>query len=416
MASTGPLVLVSSAKGERRTLKAGFKQLGKHLRGARCEVQRLDAATGITPDSLSQAAIVVFGCPTRHFTLEELECIKAYVQGGGAVLVLASAGGEAASGSNLNYLLEEFGTAVADDSVVASAFTKYLHPKEVLVDEGALSPDMAAYCAAAQRRTSVGVVADQPSTIIRAAQLGSDGLDQNGRPVVEFVYPHGATVVVQEPAVAILSSGRVAHPYNMAIGAAWWQDGDSTGAQLPSSSRSSSHHSTGGSTGSGSSDGGGRLAVLGSCHMFDDEWLGKEHNTAILDFILGWMLRDPACSLSRRNLEEPEIVDMRPVTHLEELAAQPKVMLEVGAEPICTCLVGWGGQRYWEYLCLPEGDVGSARMAGCNLDMLPLARVQLPPPLPADITTLFSTSLFKLDLSLVPEVGRLHQQLGVPRK
>ena len=75
----------------------------------------------------------------------------------------------------------------------------------------------------------------------------------------------------------------------------------------------------------------GRQAVLGSAAMFDDDWLGKEDNTPLLDFLLGWMLKDPACSLSARSMAEPEIVDARPVTHVAELAAQPRVCLQASA-------------------------------------------------------------------------------------
>lgn len=50
----------------------------------------------------------------------------------------------------------------------------------------------------------------------------------------------------------------------------------------------------------------------------------------VLDFLVGWMLCDPACSLSTRNMAEAEIVDPRPVTHVAELAAQPRVCLQVG--------------------------------------------------------------------------------------
>eukprot|EP00887_Chlorella_sp_A99_P001106 scaffold14.g1106.t1 len=338
----GPLVLISSAKGERRTLKAGLKKLVRHLRAARCEVARLDAGAGVRGEALAAAAILVLACPTRPFSLEELDALRTYLEDGGSLLVLGSEGGEAASGSNLNYMLEEHGLAIADDSVIQSAFSKYLHPRQVLVDGGLLSPDMAAYCAGARCGGTGAAGATE------GASAGAGAL-----PPVEFAYPHGATVVVQAPAAAILSSGRTAHPFNMAIGGAWWRD-----------------------------DGGaGRLAVLGSCHMFDDEWLDKDANTAVLvrglgrgrrDFILGWMLRDPACKLPRRTLAEPEILDVRPVTHVDELAKQPLVMLQASAA--------------------------------------------YPPPLPADFTSLFSTSLFKLDLSLVPEVGRLYQQLGVPRK
>lgn len=111
--------------------------------------------------------------------------------------------------------------------------------------------------------------------------------------------------------------------------------------------------------------------------MFDDEWLGKEGNAALLDFLvrhcwvhslgfaalplatvgslrgslvspppptlqLGWMLRDPACSLSARNLAEPEIVDPRPVTHVAELAARPRMCLqarEAGGRAVHACML-----------------------------------------------------------------------------
>lgn len=46
--------------------------------------------------------------------------------------------------------------------------------------------------------------------------------------------------------------------------------------------------------------------------------------------------------LSSKNLREPEILDVRPVTHLEELAVQPRVCLQVGWGGPCL-QVGWGG-------------------------------------------------------------------------
>lgn len=300
-ASAEPLVLISSGKGEHRTLKAGYRQLAKHLRAAHCDVDRLTAP--LTDTALEGCAILILGAPTRRFTLEELEAVKSYLLRGGAVLALGaagaanhngSAGGTAnslsaaaslaalpstAAASNLNYLLEEFGIALVDDGVIASAFTSYLHPREVLVDEGLLSPDMLVYCAGRCR-----------------ASTGSQALsstDENGAPAVRFAFPHGCTVVAQEPAAAILSSGRIAHPYNMCIGAVWWGDAGTAprgGAAGTSSARSdtSAAGSVARSTTSVASGGGlGRLAVLGSAAMFDDEWLGREANTAILDFILG---------------------------------------------------------------------------------------------------------------------------------
>jgi hypothetical protein len=42
------------------------------------------------------------------------------------------------------------------------------------------------------------------------------------------------------------------------------------------------------------------------------------------------MLKDPACALNPRAMGEPEVLDPRPVTHVAELAAQPRVCLQVG--------------------------------------------------------------------------------------
>lgn len=40
--------------------------------------------------------------------------------------------------------------------------------------------------------------------------------------------------------------------------------------------------------------------------------------------------------VSPKNLREPEIVDVRPVTHLELLAAQPRVCLQVRGAAVCS--------------------------------------------------------------------------------
>lgn len=78
-----------------------------------------------------------------------------------------------------------------------------------------LSPDLAAYCSSSSGRAAR-----------RGGGTGAGGLprstDENGHAMASFVYPHGATLAVQAPAVAFLSSGQVAHPYNMAIGVAQW--------------------------------------------------------------------------------------------------------------------------------------------------------------------------------------------------
>lgn len=122
-----PLVLVSACKAERRTLRAGLKQLGRRLRAARCDVQKLDAAGGgLSPEGLAGAALLVLGCPTQPFALEEIDALRAFVGGGGGLLVLSSEGGEARAGTNLNYLLEERGLSFAADCAIQSTFRKWV--------------------------------------------------------------------------------------------------------------------------------------------------------------------------------------------------------------------------------------------------------------------------------------------------
>ena len=138
----GPLVLVSGCKGEARSLRSGFKALARHLKAARCEVRRLEAAGGVTPAALDGAAIVVFGAPTQPFTAAELDCLRGYLRGGGNLLVLGSEGGGAAGdgtpgggggqplpapagpGSNINCLLEDCGMSLATDCVIQTAYTR----------------------------------------------------------------------------------------------------------------------------------------------------------------------------------------------------------------------------------------------------------------------------------------------------
>ena len=42
----------------------------------------------------------------------------------------------------MNYLLEQFGISVNNDSVVRTSFYKYFHPKEVLIQSGILNKEV----------------------------------------------------------------------------------------------------------------------------------------------------------------------------------------------------------------------------------------------------------------------------------
>lgn len=75
--------------------------------------------------------MLVLGAPREPFSEDEFAVIVRFNEAGGSLLLLAGDGGDAASGSNLNYLLEKFHVSVNADCVLCAVHdSKYLHPKE----------------------------------------------------------------------------------------------------------------------------------------------------------------------------------------------------------------------------------------------------------------------------------------------
>jgi intraflagellar transport protein 52 len=79
---------------------------------------------------------------------------------------------------------------------------------------------------------------------------------------LNYLYPYGATLSVQKPAIPVLSSGPVCFPLNRPTCALYHDKGA------------------------------GKLAVLGSCHMFTDQYLDKEDNGKLLNIIVDWLTSD----------------------------------------------------------------------------------------------------------------------------
>ena len=77
--------------------------------------------------------------PREKFSETEINCMKKYLEGGGAVLVMLGEGGEKRFGTNINFLLEEYGIMVNNDAVVRTNYYKYFHPKECLIQNGVLN-------------------------------------------------------------------------------------------------------------------------------------------------------------------------------------------------------------------------------------------------------------------------------------
>ncbi|PHJ15564.1 intraflagellar transport 52 (protein ngd5) family protein [Cystoisospora suis] len=346
-----PLIVFDVSKKEAGDPTKNYKRLSGALKEQGLQCRTNEEALNLS--WLQDVSVLVLAHPTQPFTAEELEALKVYFESGGSVLVLLGEGGESRTGTNINYFLEEYGMTVCADAVVrmSVASPAYLHPKEVLINDGML-------CKNALQK----LIDEQSTTQSRTeqteknARLGSlsestprnPACDGGSKDIADlifnnnthpFVFPYGASVSVQKPAYAFLSSGITAHPSRRPLGAAYT-------------------HSAG-----------GRLAALGSYRMFDDDFLEKEHNLHLQKLLFQWFLEarengDDQLRLS--TADEAALEPSRPVPDTATLAERPLP-------------------------CFQESDGD----------------------LPSDFRELFHGKPFHMDLTHLPEVKQIYKQLGV---
>jgi len=177
------------------------------------------------------------------FTGHELQHIRNFVENGGSALVIMQEGGESRLETNINAFLEQVGISVNSDSVIRKHFYKYLHPKEAFIGNGILNKELVrvANGEAKQQVTKSGKYAKRYQNKDELVER-----DENGG--LRFVYPYGATLNVNRPAVPMLSSGPISFPANRPIGAFYMSPRK------------------------------GKLFVMGSMKFFHDDFFEKEDN------------------------------------------------------------------------------------------------------------------------------------------
>ncbi|XP_069024240.1 intraflagellar transport protein 52 homolog [Embiotoca jacksoni] len=306
-------VIFNASKKELFTTNNGYKSMQKRLR-AQWKIQSIREE--LTLEKLKGVMLWITAGPREKFTASELEVLKHYLDGGGNILVMLGEGGESKYDTNINFLLEEFGIMVNNDAVVRNVYYKYFHPKEALVSNGVLNREISR----AAGKVITGIIEDE-------------NVGNNAQALI-FVYPYGATLSVMKPAVAVLSTGSVCFPLNRPVLAF--------------------HH--------GKES--GKLAVLGSCHMFSDQYVDKEENSKIMDVVLHWLMTDNI-QLNQIDAEDPEISDY-------------------------TMLPDTG--------CLSEQLRGSLQEGDEN---------------PRDFTSVFNNSLFSMSTDTLPQVISAYEQLNV---
>ncbi|XP_052258135.1 intraflagellar transport protein 52 homolog [Dreissena polymorpha] len=303
------VILFNASKKELFTPGSGYKTLNRKLRSTwKINTNKEE----ITDEKLAGTRIFVLAGSRDKFSAAEFDSMKRYLDTGGSILVMAGEGGESRFDTNINFFLEEFGINVNSDAVVRTSYYKYFHPKECLISNGVLNR---AISQAAGK--SVG--------------FGSE--DENNAQALQFLYPYGATLSAMKPAVAVLSTGTVSFPLNRPVCAMY------------------------------SHKGSGKLVVLGSAHMFSDQYIDKEENSKILDVLLQFLTTDDI-KFNVIDADAPEISDYNMLPDVAKISEHLKT-------------------------CLQESD-----------------------DIPRDITTLFDNSLFKLDTSLVPKAIKAYEQLN----
>lgn len=273
-------ILFDSSKSESFTLTSGLKTLHRRLK-AHWKLTGLKDI--ITKAKLAEAKLSVFVGPKKKFTATEFDDMKSYLEDGGNILITLGEGGETAYDTNLNFFLEDFGISINNDAVVRSSYYKYHHPKECVVSGGVLNSEINR--AAGKKLKKSSSSSDEPE--------GSDSLT--------FLYPFGATLQVEKPAVAVLSTGTVSIPLNRPVCAFCEVKG------------------------------GGRLVVLGSSHFLQDNYIDKEENLKLLDILLKW-LTDRTMKLNSIDAEDPDIADSHHIPQTAALAEQLRSCLQEGEE------------------------------------------------------------------------------------
>lgn len=272
-------IIFDVSKNELFSLNEGYRTLNRRLKNSWKVFSNKEE---ISMQVLSQTAVFVLPGPREKFTETEFNNLRKFLDLGGSLFVLMGEGGEKKFQTNINFLLEEYGIMVNNDSVVRTVYYKYFHPKEALVSNGVLNRAIS---------QAAGKI------------LPGQGLeDANNTQALSFLYPYGATLNVAKPAVAVLSTGSVAFPLNRPVCALYVN---------PKTE--------------------GKIAVLGSSYMFSDQYIDKEENNKIKDVIFQFLTSE-SIKLNAIDAEDPEISDYYTIPSIAKLSEQPFSCLQESEE------------------------------------------------------------------------------------
>lgn len=240
---------------------------------------------------------------------------------------------------------------VNSDHVVRMVYLKpYSHPKEVCIQQGVVNRGLtnAARDLRGGSRASLDLGASLTLT-----------MEQQG---LSVMYPYGATIAVKRPAVPLVSTAQEAYPLNSPIIAVY--DGNTARDENGKAMMTQDEHGR-------AVNKKGRLLVVGSAKVFDDDWLPKEENQKLLEILMRWMKPDMSIALNQTDADDF-------LSEFPSEDAEDRLVPDTGAL----------AQRM--RCCLQEAD-----------------------EVPQDFTQLFDDSLFQLSTDKIPEVLKLYKDMDV---
>lgn len=325
-------IVFDTSKKEPVSPQSGFTKLSEILsRDKRIQIT-VNRET-ISLENLGDAILLIIPAPREMFSKEELDSLKLYLQGGGNLLIFLSEGGESKLRTNLNYLLEQFGIFANNDCVIRTVFNrKYFHPKESCISNGIINREIS--------QVARGKSKKPEGTRNLVSHLLKDDVadlsEEHGG--LSFLFPYGCTLNVQKPGIPILSSGPLSYPLNRPVAAIF----------TPKARK-------------------GRLMVLGSYHMFSDEFIEKEENLKLQSILFKWLIGN-------------------------------EIDLDLGLEE---------DNDLQDYIVTPDIGSLSEQLKSC---------LQTSEDISNNFRSLFDNTMFKFNTDLVPDAIKLYSQMAVKQE
>ncbi len=259
----------------------------------------------ITYESIKSYDVLIFANPQIDFQPSEIDAISIFLEEGKSVAFFGNGSDHSNTRTihlpNLETFLLEQGIKLENDTVVRTSFHKYLHPKHVYIDDGALHP---ALLDNNDSDSELGWKKNHgDKSLFDGAGGDDDGsmlqLLEEEKNALKIVYVKGSTLDVTAPSLPILSSGAISFPSNRPIAAISGQRQN------------------------------GKLFVIGSSDMFANEWIEKEANKSFLEQMIQFLLHDDKVTFERsQSRKDNRIDDPKVVPDIEALSERLRSCLE----------------------------------------------------------------------------------------